>query len=584
MTSTREKTGPLLIAHRGASYDAPENTLASVGLAWEQGADAVEIDVRRSRDGHVVVYHDATTGRTGGDNRKVSEQTLAELKALDVGSHKGDDWAAERIPTLDEVMQAVPEGRRLIVEIKCDAKALPAIKTALDKSGLSPVQLEFIGSDLETMKTAKELFQAHRVLWLCTFDRTDTSRSPEELSAETIHKVREAGLDGLDVKARSAIDKAFVDGAGAAGLKVYVWTVNNAEEAKRLADAGVDGITTDRPQWLRNGILTRARAGKRRSAEFLSFGLRLPGIIAAAGCLAAVGTVAGFASGLWWPFDLACHFRVQYLVTLASAALLLALTRKKVWAAVLAAFALMNLAVIAPLYFSADRPPLAPDVPTYRVFLLNVLTSNTRYDKVEAALRDYSPDFILLQEVNSTWLDNLAGLRKSHPFSLERPRGDNFGIAFFSRLPLTGSRIVTIGEADVPSVCAQVKLDGDTLTVVGIHALPPRIDGPAVERNDQLEAIPAFLEGTRSPVLVMGDLNVTPWSAHFRRLLAESGLCDSARGFGVQPTFPSATWPLRIPIDHCLHSKHIVITERQRGPDLGSDHLPVIVTFAILPP
>ncbi len=94
----------LIIAHRGESYDAPENTLASINLAWQRDADAVEIDVRLSKDNKVVVFHDKTTRRLGGRNESVKNQTLEELKELDVGSWKSEKYKNEKIPTLTEVL------------------------------------------------------------------------------------------------------------------------------------------------------------------------------------------------------------------------------------------------------------------------------------------------------------------------------------------------------------------------------------------------------------------------------------------------------------------------------------------------
>ena len=94
-----------IIAHRGASHDAPENTLASVRLGWAQEADAVEVDVRQSRDGHIVVIHDAHTRRTARVKRLVRAQTLDELRALDVGRWKHPRYAGEKVPTLAETIE-----------------------------------------------------------------------------------------------------------------------------------------------------------------------------------------------------------------------------------------------------------------------------------------------------------------------------------------------------------------------------------------------------------------------------------------------------------------------------------------------
>tara|TARA_B100000745_G_C19782764_1_gene256469 strand:- start:6 stop:407 length:402 start_codon:yes stop_codon:yes gene_type:complete len=99
-----------IIAHRGASHDAPENTLESVKLGWAQGADAVEVDVYLSKDGHIVVHHDSDTKKLAGVDRKVVDQTLAELRQLDVGAWKGPKWKGVRIPELDDVLATIPEG------------------------------------------------------------------------------------------------------------------------------------------------------------------------------------------------------------------------------------------------------------------------------------------------------------------------------------------------------------------------------------------------------------------------------------------------------------------------------------------
>src|SRR3954466_7120047 len=107
-----------IIAHRGASHDAPENTLAAARLAWAQHADALEVDVHLTRDGRLAVIHDPDTRRTADVARAVAESTLAELPQLDVGTWKDRRFAAERIPALEDVFAVVPDGKRVFVEIK----------------------------------------------------------------------------------------------------------------------------------------------------------------------------------------------------------------------------------------------------------------------------------------------------------------------------------------------------------------------------------------------------------------------------------------------------------------------------------
>jgi len=243
-----------LIAHRGASYDAPENTLAAVRLAWEHGADGVEVDIRLSKDGRIVVIHDDSTKRTGGKDGLVADQTLEELQALDIGYWKGKAWAGERIPALFEVLETVPRGKRLLIELKCDHRVLPQLERDLAKADLASEHTELIGFDLETMAAAKRTFPDRPVLWLCEARRGHAT-SPEPLTAEElIRQARAAGMDGLNVSASPAVDATFVQSVRASGMRIYAWTVNDADEARRLAGLGIDAITTDRPKWLRNQL------------------------------------------------------------------------------------------------------------------------------------------------------------------------------------------------------------------------------------------------------------------------------------------------------------------------------------------
>jgi glycerophosphoryl diester phosphodiesterase len=242
-----------IIAHRGASYDAPENTMAAIELAWKQHADAVEIDVQFSRDGHLVVIHDANTRKTAGVRRNVSDQTLAQLKTLDVGRWKNDTWIGETIPSLAEVMEVVPEGKRLFVEIKCGAECLPQFVEAFRSSGRNAAQIVPIGFSLETMRDLKKALPELEVCWIAEFKRTwQGGWSP---TAEfLIEQAQEAGLDGLDLGVNGPVDKVFAGKVHAAKLKLYMWTVDAPIKARELIAAGVDGITTNRPQWLRSNL------------------------------------------------------------------------------------------------------------------------------------------------------------------------------------------------------------------------------------------------------------------------------------------------------------------------------------------
>lgn len=238
-----------IIAHRGASHDAPENTLASIQLGWKQNADAVEIDAQFSKDGHIVVIHDDNTHKTGGVRKKVSAQTLSELKALDVGRWKNPKCAGERIPTLLEALTTIPEGKRMFVEIKCGAECIPKFVEDFRQSGRKAMQVVPIGFSLETMKQLKAKLPELEICWIAEFMRTLRGWSPTV--ERLIQQAKDAGLDGMDVSARGPVDKLSTEKVHAAGLKLYIWTVDSPAKARALAAAGVDGLTTNRPEWLR---------------------------------------------------------------------------------------------------------------------------------------------------------------------------------------------------------------------------------------------------------------------------------------------------------------------------------------------
>lgn len=240
-----------IIAHRGASHDAPENTVAAIKLAWQQGADGSEFDVYLSRDGKVVVIHDATTKRTTGADKKVVETPLSELRTLDAGRWKGPAFAGEKIPTLDEMLATVQAGKKVFVEVKCGPEVVPELDKMLTASGLKPDQTPVIAFNANVVAELKKVRPDVPAYWLVDLERKNMK--PPAV-ADLIAKAKEIKADGLDLSAKPTLDKAYADAIKVAGLKLYVWTVNDPAVAKRMVEVGVDGITTDRPAWLREQL------------------------------------------------------------------------------------------------------------------------------------------------------------------------------------------------------------------------------------------------------------------------------------------------------------------------------------------
>ena len=249
-----------IIAHRGASFDAPENTLAAVQLGWQQKADAVEIDVQMSKDKKIVVIHDDNTRKPAGVKKKVCDQSLAQLRTLDAGQWKGSQWTGEKIPTLEEVLDTIPDGKRLFIEIKCGPECLPEFAKVVKRSGKKAEQIVPIGFSLPTMALCKKKMPELETCWVAEFKRNWTTGRWSPAPEHFIQQASNAGLDGLDLGARGPIDSTLVKQLKAARLKLYIWTVDAPLQARRLAEAGVHGIATNRPAWLREKMGLKSAA------------------------------------------------------------------------------------------------------------------------------------------------------------------------------------------------------------------------------------------------------------------------------------------------------------------------------------
>jgi glycerophosphoryl diester phosphodiesterase len=241
-----------IIAHRGASHDAPENTIAALKLAWQQNADAAEFDVFLCKDNVIVAIHDKDTKRVAGVNHRVAEHTFAELRKLDVGRWKAEKYAGERIPRLEEMLAAVPANKRVFVEIKCGPEIVPVLDRVLRTSKLKPAQTPVISFHADVIEAAKKARPDLEAYWVVSLKPAKGKKVPT--AEELIQRGKQIGADGLDLSATEALDAAFAGKVKSAGLKLYVWTVNDIELARRMVEIGVDGITTDRPGWLREQL------------------------------------------------------------------------------------------------------------------------------------------------------------------------------------------------------------------------------------------------------------------------------------------------------------------------------------------
>lgn len=239
-----------IVAHRGASHTAPENTIAAFQLAWEQGADAIEGDFRLTKDGHIVCVHDEDFKRTANLEKHVHALTLAEVRKLDVGSWKHPKFKGEPVPTLDQVLAIVPDNKRLFLEIKCGPEIIPALKMSV----LKPEQVVFISFGKDVITQCRQHFPDFKAHWLTNYKENFLGQlkpSPKEI----FKTLAETNASGLDTNANTArVTAAFVKQLRQRGYEFHCWTVNDLPLAKHFRQLKVDSITTDRPGWLRRQL------------------------------------------------------------------------------------------------------------------------------------------------------------------------------------------------------------------------------------------------------------------------------------------------------------------------------------------
>ncbi|WP_372797514.1 glycerophosphodiester phosphodiesterase family protein [Pontiella sp.] len=226
----------MIVAHRGASRDAPENTCRAFMLAWAQGADAVEGDFRLTRDREIICRHDPDIG-----NRPIAEQTLEAIRRIEPD-----------VPTLSEVLATVPAGKAVFLEIKCGPEITPVLMEQLNASALNPDQVTVIAFNPEVIRSVKTANPAISAHWLLKFRRPFPFRlkpsMPEVL--QTLEKIR---ADGLSTHPQF-LTRRIVQRLNRAGCSHHVWTVDDPAAARRFLSWGTRSITTNLPGKLKKQL------------------------------------------------------------------------------------------------------------------------------------------------------------------------------------------------------------------------------------------------------------------------------------------------------------------------------------------
>ena len=287
------------------------------------------------------------------------------------------------------------------------------------------------------------------------------------------------------------------------------------------------------------------------------------------GCL----PILGWLFGGHWFFDLFNHFQVQYAVFLTIAVAVLLAVKSFRLAALAGVFLLVPLTRLAPCFIGESGG--TPEA-TLRIATFNLLTANTRYDDAMKWIRETDPDVIFLPEVDEIWASALSPLQASHPHVIEHIVEGNFGFALYSKLPIVSQEIIPCGKLELPLLKTRLTGPKGEFTLFGAHPVPPSTGFWASERDAFLQVLADEASKETLPVIATGDFNATRWS-HGMKPLWNAGLLDSAKGRGAGSTWMRGSFLLAVPIDHVLfRAPGATCSKRWIGPDLGSDHRPVV--------
>jgi len=233
------------VAHRGASYYAPENSMAAFKLAWELGADGAECDIHMTKDKQIVITHDANTARVTAQKLEIAKCNYSELKKLDLrlSATNSSYFEGQQIPLLADVLKTIPNDRTFVIEIKCGNEVFPELQKVIKKYWKTG-KIAFIGFNFETISLAKSTFPKVPCYYLSSSKKDVLNRIPD---------IAKNKLDGVDL-ASNILDQQLVDELRKANAEIWCWTVDTVDEALRMKKLGVEIITTNRPTFLKEQI------------------------------------------------------------------------------------------------------------------------------------------------------------------------------------------------------------------------------------------------------------------------------------------------------------------------------------------
>ena len=286
----------------------------------------------------------------------------------------------------------------------------------------------------------------------------------------------------------------------------------------------------------------------------------------------------------FWLAELFTHFRLYYVLIQALLVLIFLHSGRRVLMVLTILFAMPNVWVVGPYL----TPLMAGKSATagigtgsgIDIIALNVNYRNDEYARVAAYLREQSPDIIVIAEFTPAWREHLNFLHESYPYHLGDARSDPWGLAVYSRLAFSQAELIDLAQTNTVHARFIVTAGDTPLEFFTVHLFSPKSSVLARGRNRQLEDLADRVIASEHRQVIVGDMNLTPFSPFFSQFLGRTGLRDARRVDGFHVTWPASVLPLWIPIDHALVTPERNAVRVHAGPDVGSDHFPLEILVA----
>ena len=308
-------------------------------------------------------------------------------------------------------------------------------------------------------------------------------------------------------------------------------------------------------------------------------------------------TVAGFLGRFSWVFDAVCHFRAQYFFILMLSAILFTYGRKWAPCILTSIFALINATIFIP--YLAVVEPVQADPHKIRALSINLDFNNASFDRTVSFITKSQPQLLILEELSEGWEEALRETLAKFPYFIRLKYANAYpsdsrnwvrdiveehkmSLGLFSKLPFESSKLGQFETYPTPYVMGQFKFKGKPFTLFGAHLIAPIGNVLSKVRNNEIAVLTQQIQAISQPTVLLGDLNVTPWSPFFKDLIQKTGLKETRKGRGIYPTWPTRHVSMQIPIDHSLTSSGIIVHSFRLGPDVGSDHFPLVLDFSLI--